>query len=730
MSIASFIRRNRGALTTSGLLALLALLALSGALASEGVRVGSAVPPSPPVWALILAALLFRLARRREGDGARAWTWAALLVATLAGGLALDAWRQSTRDRDGALVARVTSPSDPAAETRVVGLTLRDLAAPRRLAERVGRRGDVALVADGFVTLPRSGGQRFELSCAGTCALAIDGHVVARASGEQAPSRVDVALDAGPHALRLELTQPGPRARLALDWDGPARVDWRPLGALVGPAPVDPARLRAEARLTVARTAAAAILTTLAWLALACLVPRLIAVAWAAGRAAGRAWWADALHRRALLAGGLAVVFLVLLRAWAAPHALPGGYLHAWSSEYMMQTVSAADLRSEPLLSLLYLHIQPPLFDALRALLVARHAELDGAALLQAVDADLYRCWGLASGAAVALVCAWLARLRGSVAGTLGAALFALHPAVIFYATFLDTTFVSAAGVLWLTYELWRAGAGRGSAARLLAALIALLLTRSIVQWPFVFVAAASLALVGAERRLAARALLPFALATALFVGKQYALFGLTITSSFGPDSFCKGLSEFCLGTTPVAVPRLPPPGAASVLRRTEKLNGEYNYNQLAFLRRSFAQLAEYRALLAATPPPRLVGLMARNASIWLRPSSRHSAHALVDRLPWRAAFDFLWSGAALVALLVLSAAGWAWGARGSPAELRRGLGLALPVAYVAAVSIAFESGENMRYKFFVEPVLWVFVCAQVASGLARLRARAGGGRA
>ena len=49
---------------------------------------------------------------------------------------------------------------------------------------------------------------------------------------------------------------------------------------------------------------------------------------------------------------------------------------------------------------------------------------------------------------------------------------------------------------------------------------------------------------------------------------------------------------------------------------------------------------------------------------------------------------------------------------------LRRGdtrlerIGLALPILYLATVSILFESRENMRYKFFIEPVLGIALAA------------------
>jgi hypothetical protein len=74
------------------------------------------------------------------------------------------------------------------------------------------------------------------------------------------------------------------------------------------------------------------------------------------------------------------------------------------------------------------------------------------------------------------------------------------------------------------------------------------------------------------------------------------------------------------------------------------------------------------------------------------------------------------------VVLLVLSTALWFRGCAGPTGEARRnallrGLGLALPVLYVAAVTIVFESGENMRYRFFLEPTLFVFLWISI-SGL------------
>lgn len=591
------------------------------------------------------------------------------------------------------------------AESEKGVLRLEQLRTPRGVLEACGRRGALELTLEGVLSLPESGRYRLRLECGGECELVLGPTELVHGTGILS---VETTQQQGSVPLRLVLRQPGERAFVTLDWDRPAWIEASQLADALAPeGTVDVAgRERAVlARLTLqAASAAVAALLALALLAHA-----------GAALKGLRAWAADSLHRRAAGLALLAAVWLTALHVWAAPHTLPSGSLQAWTSEYMMQTVSVADLRAEPLRSLFYLHIQPPVFDALRAGLVAlQPRELGGEALMRAVDRGLYVCWGLAYALCVGLVYVFLSRLASSVTALAGSLLFACHPAVLFYATFLDGTFLSAFLVLWLGYELWRFGPGSGSETRLVLSVLVLFFTRSLVQWPFLPLLALVLVLRGVERRRVARLLLPVTLVMGVFLVKQYALFGLTITSSFGPDSFCKGLSAYCQGTTPVELPHaLPGPGAASALRRTAKLNGEYNYNQVAFLARSFSQMQEYKGLLRSLSAGELARLMAHNVSIWLRPSSTHSAHVLVDRLPWRRAFDAVMSGAVLVALLLSSLVVWLRSARTSRAALLQGLGLALPVLYFVATTIVFESGENMRYKFFVEPLLWVFVWSQ-----------------
>ena len=424
-----------------------------------------------------------------------------------------------------------------------------------------------------------------------------------------------------------------------------------------------------------------------------------------------------------LLMGGLQARYL--------PFAYEETYFQEHSSEDMMQTVSLVDLRERPGEALLFLHIQPPLLDGLRALLARLWPGLGKRALLVRVDRGLYLIWMLVYASMAVLVFRWLRHLLSSTwIAVLAALAFLVHPAAIFYATYLEGTLLTSFGILWLCYALWRIPA-RGATASLCATYLMLFFVRSIFQWPALLVLVAALLLRQAPRR----SVLVFALSGTAVVGsfmlKQYLVFGSTATSSFAGSSCLQALGEvpemgFSANVnTPLGplFPRVSGGRYPSVLTRETKIGGAHNFNHLADLRNERELARRCFRRLASDPLWSTLSAWSENVAIFFQPSSRYvTSHVIVDRLPWRGAYDWVFSGPRLVFLLATGAVLWI--RRRTVGGIVRGLGLALPVVLVSAACVMFERDENMRYKFFVEPVLYVFLVAQ-AGALARRRRRA-----
>ena len=136
----------------------------------------------------------------------------------------------------------------------------------------------------------------------------------------------------------------------------------------------------------------------------------------------------------------------------------------------------------------------------------------------------------------------WLDQLtQARLFALVAAILLLLHPAMIFFATLLDTTIVTAVLVLWMYYGVWRFSRrsdgenrqGRGSTAALTAAVVGLFLFRSVFQWPAIVVLGTSLALLQVPWRRVAWFLAVTGSVYGLYTAKQYTQFGVLGTSSF-----------------------------------------------------------------------------------------------------------------------------------------------------------------------------------------------------
>lgn len=416
---------------------------------------------------------------------------------------------------------------------------------------------------------------------------------------------------------------------------------------------------------------------------------------------------------------------LLLVENHYRPRAYQGLYFQAWSSERMMQTLSIEDLRNEPLRSLWYLHIQPPAFDVIRAFLAQVVVADNPATLLWWVDYCLYILWALLYGMTVFVVFWWLSDTTAIGFAALSALLFSAHPALVLYATLLETTLLSTFLILCFCYLLWRIAEGRSVPVGILAvSFLSLYFTRSLFQWPWLLLMPFCLTLLGLPRR---KVMMFFAITSfvaGMYTVKQLSLFGLSSTSSFTGINLCKSLG--IRGVWKYYGRELAPDEEAfssgpRVLSRIRKIDGALNYNNMHYLEINSRLQQEYRRYLLASSPRQLASAALLNLKYFLKPSSWYTDHFIVDRLPWRSAYNYMASSPVLPLLLI--AAFLFWLCRTSTTRYPQTLGLCLPVVCIFILCVIFERGENMRYKFFIEPVLFCFLATQAyAAGRESIR--------
>ena len=464
-------------------------------------------------------------------------------------------------------------------------------------------------------------------------------------------------------------------------------------------------------------------------------------------------------HRDALLIGVLHVA--VALWAWLGRGVT---ILHDYGPDrwsWFWQNIPTDLLRDHPLQSLWYLHAQPPLWNALGAVMLRL---FDGAQLpaLQALNIVL--------GAATAGLCTLLAgRITGSRTwGVAAGLLVALHPALLLYEAYaLYTTVVAFLVVLaaWLLRE----AAGRPSprwAVGFVAVLVALVLTRSLYHLVLLVVMVPLAVLAGGRpNRKQAWALAILVLLPVGWYGKnlaQYGFFGgsswygmgLWRTALFRQDPqelqslFHEGLLDPVVELAPYTLPseyrRLGYTAASPIplLRRDDFHNVNVPAISAAYQRSAVA-------LIRHTPVRYLENVLVGYGNFsapstdftHLSPNrNRIRAYAQVYRwmvgrpvmqaLESRVGFYF---GSFYFFLIPITLAAWVTltvrGVR-SWEELAHRVRedaacayITVMVAYTAAVGCAMELGENVRFKFLVEPaflVLFLVVLRRIALSRSR----------
>jgi hypothetical protein len=245
---------------------------------------------------------------------------------------------------------------------------------------------------------------------------------------------------------------------------------------------------------------------------------------------------------------------------------------------------------------------------------------------------------------------------------------------------------------------------------------------------------AVSLLLIGVPRRQVVTYSLVVGLVSGLYVAKQYQQFRLFSTSSFAGVNLANsigvgmGSARYAAYLSDPAHPSRVTPSVPDVLAERTKIAGQPNFNHIDYLYLNSQLLARYVKTVRSMPLENLAKEYLENAAIYFKPSSTYSSHhVIVDRLPWTGAFNRVFSAPILLYLIALASVVWLVRTLRGHSK-GKGLGMLLPGLYVLIVAIVSDKGENMRFKFFLEPVILVFLVSQF-SALARAASRAWGQR-
>jgi hypothetical protein len=400
----------------------------------------------------------------------------------------------------------------------------------------------------------------------------------------------------------------------------------------------------------------------------------------------------------------VSALWLSALELGMQSHTFDGVHYQKWSSDAMLQTLPIVTLRATPLEALFYLHIQPPMLDSVRAALAQLFARSNAAELVRRVDVCLSVLYIILFGFLSVGVYQWTRRLATRRVALLTWLVWIAYPAGAFYATMMESTFMSTVFIFFFFYELWRLRKADGSIYRLTALTLCLFFTRTIFQWYFFPLAIVLLLL----QRAARKHLLVFASLTALFVipylVKQKVLFGTLSTTTYA-GYFQAGIFWY-------------EPTAEELEREKRKLSYHYPdeanayqgdkpfnsadtaidnlvYPKLTY-RHCRAQLEECANALATS--------LSQNMRNYWKPSAAYTPNGLTDNLFCAGRYRII---------LGLAAAGWALEALGRWASMRVGRRSIMDeLAFIFAATMLANRGrwiEADRLKFLLEPVFFVF---------------------
>ena len=431
----------------------------------------------------------------------------------------------------------------------------------------------------------------------------------------------------------------------------------------------------------------------------------------------------------AIVTAIVAFAFNIGLQSYMRPHARDGIYFQEWTSDTMMQTVAIEDLSNHPFETLWNIHIQPPAFDTLRAILAYWWSPLGGHELLHKVDRSIYTIWTVVSTLLSVIIFLWLSQLTRAWYAFLATLLFIPHPGVIFYSTLLETSFLSGFLILLTYYLLWRlAKDPTRSVLPVTLAVLSLFFTRSMFQGAWIVLFTTSLLLLRVPLKSIATFVTVCGVVMGLYLTKHYFKFGTLSTHGWRGLNFCRGINSFDRYSLPPYLNRvkeLPPSGdeerlLPATLVRREKLTGAPNLNHISYVEHNKEIWSYCDEQFKRMSWPHLVSSYRDNAEIYFTPSSRYvTAHTIVDAVPWRDAYEKVFSKPILPLAIIVSMITALIMSR--LREIPSLLALLLPGLFVFAICITAEKGENMRMQIFLEPVFYVLIVTQAYRLLSKM---------
>ena len=342
-----------------------------------------------------------------------------------------------------------------------------------------------------------------------------------------------------------------------------------------------------------------------------------------------------------------------------SPEILREGYrFQDWTSNWMMQTLGLEDMHPFGPQSLWYDHIYPPLEDTIRYVFSFPETSAGLAPDGLQVDFRLYVLYAVCFGIVNALIFIWVRNLtRNSWWAFATTSIWAISPGFVMTMTLLDPSPLSMVSISLTFFLLFYFLKYRylGFATAFFAALLLASTARSVTQPHVLLVIVVALITFWfiAKKRNRILFAINIALVALMFVIpiKQFVLYDTLDTTSFA-GYHRAGM----LWIDPRTVPGVETPQyiVDNALKFSSRYNTQETIKDNYRLTKAANEFIVHHPIEALQRLGKSLGVTVPEL---LRPSSMYTQNYMVERMPWRTAFDWLFSGWRYLTILIGSAA-------------------------------------------------------------------------